>query len=312
MNIELPKDFDPEIYLELHSDVKAAGIDPEKHYLEFGIKEKRAYKKYFNPLTKELAKYNYNNPEDINSFNLFHETWSTYYEDLNGQGLTEGNFDGVNDSRMQWLASKMSLENKKVLELGPLEAAHTLFFEEEGANVLSIEANIGAFLRCLIVKNQYSLKSKFLLGDFNKFDANGSKFDLVCASGILYHMTDPVGFLEKFSKCSKSLFLWTHYFENDLSKWNPALVSQLENGKWNYKNPDIVKYKGINVKIVKQQYGDALGWAGFCGGLEDYSYWIEKNDLLNLFSKLGYSKIDIAFDDVMHQNGPSFCVLASK
>jgi len=66
MNIELPKDFDAEIYLELHPDVKAAGVDPAEHYLEFGVKEKRAYKKSSDLLSKELAKYDSNSPENIN------------------------------------------------------------------------------------------------------------------------------------------------------------------------------------------------------------------------------------------------------
>lgn len=33
--------FDADVYLELNPDVKAAGADPYKHYLEFGIHEKR-------------------------------------------------------------------------------------------------------------------------------------------------------------------------------------------------------------------------------------------------------------------------------
>jgi predicted 3-demethylubiquinone-9 3-methyltransferase (glyoxalase superfamily) len=35
------KRFDPNVYLELNSDVKAAGANPFQHYLEFGIKEGR-------------------------------------------------------------------------------------------------------------------------------------------------------------------------------------------------------------------------------------------------------------------------------
>lgn len=33
--------FDADVYLELNPDVKAAGVDPYRHYLEFGINEKR-------------------------------------------------------------------------------------------------------------------------------------------------------------------------------------------------------------------------------------------------------------------------------
>lgn len=43
-NLEVPNDFDPEVYYELHPDVKAAGIDPKHHYLKFGKSEGRLYK----------------------------------------------------------------------------------------------------------------------------------------------------------------------------------------------------------------------------------------------------------------------------
>lgn len=40
----LPDDFSPEVYLELHADVRAAGMDPTQHYLKFGKNEGRPYK----------------------------------------------------------------------------------------------------------------------------------------------------------------------------------------------------------------------------------------------------------------------------
>lgn len=40
----LPKDFDPEIYLKLNSDVRGAALSPEEHWQKFGAKENRAYK----------------------------------------------------------------------------------------------------------------------------------------------------------------------------------------------------------------------------------------------------------------------------
>lgn len=41
----LPHDFEPQEYLALHPDVKAAGMDPAKHYLKHGIREGRRYKR---------------------------------------------------------------------------------------------------------------------------------------------------------------------------------------------------------------------------------------------------------------------------
>ncbi len=43
-SFDLPSDFDPKVYLLLHADVQDAGIDPAKHYLDFGKNEGRPYR----------------------------------------------------------------------------------------------------------------------------------------------------------------------------------------------------------------------------------------------------------------------------
>jgi hypothetical protein len=42
--VRLPRDFDPEAYLALNPDVRAAGAEPRQHYLAHGVVEGRAYK----------------------------------------------------------------------------------------------------------------------------------------------------------------------------------------------------------------------------------------------------------------------------
>lgn len=259
-----------------------------------------------------LAQYFDGEPSERNAFALFSDSWSSCFYTTEGERLTQGVFDGTNDPRIHWLASKVPLAGLSVLELGPLEAAHTVMLEHAGANVLAIEANIGAFLRCLVVKNQHGLNSKFLLGDFNELDTEKHQFDLLVASGVLYHMTRPVEFLEKFSACADKLFVWTHYFHDDLNKWNPALQQHLENGRWSYECPELVQFEGLTVKTIKHEYRESLGWSGFCGGTDQHSYWLERNDLFKLIEALGYSKIEIAYDDVSHQNGPALCLYAEK
>ena len=256
----------------------------------------------------DLAEFIKLAPLDQNAFDIFSGSWSTSFEGVN----TLGNFPGTKDDRIFWLLDNVNLENKNVLELGPLEAAHTYMLEKAGANVTAVEANKGAFLRSLIVKNYFGLNAKFLLGDFEKIDFENNHFDLVLASGVLYHMTDPVGFLKNLSNSTERIFFWTHYFDPDLDKWNPGLRGRLDEGKWDYKNPDIVDFEGESVRLVRQYYGEALGWSGFCGGTDVYSKWIFKDDLISLLRKLGFKNLKISFDHVAHQNGPSFCVLAEK
>lgn len=40
----LPRDFNGQLYLEINTDVRDAGVDPAVHYVYEGLKEGRAYK----------------------------------------------------------------------------------------------------------------------------------------------------------------------------------------------------------------------------------------------------------------------------
>ena len=305
---KLPADFDPNTYLLLHEDVRIRGIDPVKHYLMYGFYEKRAYKQEIKTLEVALAEFLTTYPCEQNSFDIFGKSWSSNFDGV----LTNGTANLSDDPRIHWLLDQIDINNKEVLELGPLEAGHTYMLEKSGANVLAIEANKGAFLRCLIVKNYLNLSAKFLLGNFEKLNFNNRTFDLVVASGILYHMSDPVELLKSISSISNKIFLWTHYFEPDLSLWSSSLKSSIDSGKWEINNPHVTEYGGLGIRCIKQYYGEALGWSGFCGGTDVYSYWIFKEDLLSLLQRLGYNDIKISFDNVSGKNGPSFCVLAQK
>lgn len=303
MKNKIPEDFDGQIYLLLNPDVAKAKIDPHQHFLDHGIKEGRKYKIYLEEI---LGNFTDAYPDIKNSFKIFTNSWSTKFEGIENLG----SFDAQNDERINWLLKKVNLSKKKVLELGPLEAGHTYKLEKAGASVTAIEANTGAFLRCLIVKNYYNLKSNFIYGDFEVFDYASQKFDLIVASGVLYHMKDPVQFLENISRCSEKLFLWTHFFEPDHNKWNPVLKDRISEGKWG--SEEIISSNGEDYRSVKFNYNSALNWSGFCGGTDTFSRWLYKEDLLKILEKQGFTKIDIAFEDYQHQNGPCFCIFAEK
>jgi hypothetical protein len=307
---ELPEDFDAAAYLRLNPDVAKAGVDPTKHYLKHGIKEGRKYLlEPAHEFRRYLSRFSTSEPSDQAAINIFDGMWSTRFKGVDSGGT----FDATIDARVTWLLEQLGdVSDFNVLELGPLEGGHTIALEVAGAKVLSLEANLGAYLRCLVIKNQFNLRSKFLYGDFTQFNVEGQRFDLVFASGVLYHLKNPVQMLKKFAACSDRMFIWTHYFEPDLSQWNPLLAHELERGKWKLDGIETVDAAGLKVRMVHQSYLESLGWEGFCGGTEDHSYWIYKEDLLALIESLGYSSVKVAFDNPQHQNGPSFAVLAER
>jgi hypothetical protein len=183
--------------------------------------------------------------------------------------------------------------------------------EKAGAHIYAVEANVDAFLRCLVVKNIYDLQAKFELGDFMKSFGSKQQYDLVVASGVLYHMTNPVELLEKIAAATDKLFLWTHFYEPDISKWALHLQSRI-GMKWKPRETLSYDLKGLKVRVVPQYYGEALGWEGFCGGPEITSQWIYRDDLLDALKVLGFNDIRISFETFDHTNGPSFCILAQR
>jgi hypothetical protein len=72
------------------------------------------------------------------------------------------------------------LNEKTILELGPFEGYDAYTFDRLGAAfVLSIESNVTNFLKCLIIKNIFGLRTTFLLGDFIQFlEKSSARFDV--------------------------------------------------------------------------------------------------------------------------------------
>ncbi len=296
----LPKDFVSEIYLELNPDVKAAGVEATKHYLEFGIKEGRSYKKSNADI---LETYFSNFPKDESAFELFKGQWSSDIPGFPNFGKSKL-FD---DQRVKWWIEKVGgLNDKRILELGPLEGGHTYMLHEAGAkNIISIESNLISFFKCLLIKNHFNISAKFLLGDFNQYlDKTEEKFDLIICSGVLYHMIEPNKLLESMTKASKEIAIWTHYYDEKIISSQKNLASKFK------KNPHIAQLNNKNIFMYEQQYLDALNWDGFCGGSKPISYWLTKESLLEFFKDKGM-EIEIYEDNLYHPNGPAMTLFAS-
>jgi SAM-dependent methyltransferase len=220
-----------------------------------------------------------------------------------------GQMDAFNDARIAWAGECFGdLTDKNVLELGPLEAGHTMHLERLGANVLAIEANKYAFLRCLIFKEIVNLrKSRFLLGDFVKWlEVSGDQFDLIVASGVLYHMQDPLHLLDLISRHSRSLFLWTHYVSEEAMPVGDPRRAVLST------NPKLVSFHGAQIRLYQRTYSNADSNIDFNGGLIDDHSWIHRDDIPAALSVLGYDDIRTSHDQPNHVNGPAISIFARK
>lgn len=181
-------------------------------------------------------------------------------------------------------------------------------FQKGGAQkVTAIEANIRAFLKCLCVKEIFNLdRVEFKLGDFMIFLKDDCpSFDLVFASGVLYHMENPLHLLELISQVTNKVFIWTHYYDEKKIAANNNLADKFSTMKSLF-------HKGVEYDYSIQSYKKALNWTGFCGGPEPQSKWLTKESIIRALNNFGFAEIQFNFEDPDHQNGPSFALCARK
>jgi hypothetical protein len=253
-----------------------------------------------------LDEYTKAAPSAQNAVDIFKGEWSSALPDA----LVAGNTPLFVDPRIDWAISQIGgIEGKHILELGPLEAGHTYMLEKKysAASITAIESNSRAFLKCLIIKEIFALQNtRFLHGDFTEcLTSLENRFYACIASGVLYHMTDPVGLLKGLADSADKIFLWTHYYDHSIISGNPLLRPK-------FTAKAEINVGGYRCNVFRQEYQSALGWGGFCGGSSLYSHWMQKEDIIGALVQFGMTDIRLGFEDPYHQNGPAFALTASR
>ena len=233
-----------------------------------------------------------------NAFRLFENEWSS-----DVPGFPSGRAALFDDHRIKSVEGVLGgFSGKTVLELGPLEGGHTFMMAQRGAkSIVSIESNRRAFVKCLIVKNALRFEADFLLGDFRSYLQDmKSKVDFLLASGVLYHMEDPIALIEDIGRVADCFAVWSHYYESSIIQSRPDLAEKFSD------TPTVRKFRNIELSLYEQRYLKALEWKGFCGGAGKNSFWMTRDDMFSVIKELGFD-VTVLEDVTIHPNGP--CVL---
>jgi Protein of unknown function (DUF1698) len=248
------------------------------------------------------SKFEQRFPSDQNAIDIFRNQWASNIEEVH-PGVTSGPMPLFESDHRPLIAALHlgftpgSCKGMSILELGPLEGAHTYQLVKLGADrVLAIEANSDAFLKSLIVKEILQIpRCRFLLGDCLKFlQENHDPFDMIFCSGILYHMENPFELIKAMSLHSDRVFLWTHYY-------NPELATK------SVRVPKIVAADGLELTFYEQAYGDTEAGT-FWGGTKPVASWLSKQGIEQCLGHFGY-KLTVHQDNVDHVHGP--CITAT-
>lgn len=213
------------------------------------------------------------------------------------------------DERILWAIGQLEgIGGLDVLELGPFEAGHSYMLEKIGMarSVYGIEGNAGAFMKCLIAKEVCGLKRcSYSFGDFVPYlETTERRYDFVLASGVLYHMVDPLGLLRDIARVSERVYIWTHYYDEELVSRKPGLRKR-------FQRVSEAKIGDLTVRLHEQRYREDPGYV-FYGGPEPISNWMEREQILAILKMLGFENITCGYELPNHENGPCFAVVATK
>jgi hypothetical protein len=244
-------------------------------------------------------------PSPQNALDIFQGEWTSRLPD-NFAGLRAGHMPLFEDDRVVWALGQFGdLRGKSVLELGPLEGGHSYMLERAGCSVLAIEGNTAAFLKCLVIKEVVGLtRTRYVCGDFVEYlRQSPPRVDLVIASGVLYHMAEPLDLLANVSAVTDRLFIWTHYYDPAASKPDPS----------RFKSEETREQKGFRCPVFYIEYEiAATQWNGFCGGPRRFSRWMRREDILGALAHFGFARIETWAEQPDHPHGPAFALIATR
>jgi Protein of unknown function (DUF1698) len=248
------------------------------------------------------TKFEQRPPAHVNAIDIFAGHWATDLSEFD-PSWRGGEAKLVNDPRPRSAAEHLGhanrLDGMTVLELGPLEGAHTYRLEQLGAaRILAIESNVEAYLKCLVIKEALGLKrSEFLLGDFALYlQSCTQRFDMVFASGVLYHMEDPVALIRDMARKTDRCFVWTHYLDENRDEQRVTTP---------------VTRDGLQVTYYRAPYLDRAQPV-FWGGNKPSASWMKREDILGSFRHFGLDEITIIAEEPDSQPGPSITFAARR
>ena len=200
-----------------------------------------------------------------------------------------GDYDAMNDPRIDQFFQSFP-EAHSILELGSFEGGHTLALAQRPhvTRVLGVEGRAYNITRARFAQRLLKISNaEFVEGNLEKHDwARSGKFDAVYCVGLLYHLPKPWELIQKISRVSPNLFLWTHYTAE--------------------KNA-LKKLKGFEGVFVPEH-----GLQDPLSGLSVNSFWPSMASLRAILTQSGYRTIRVIEDNAQHPHGPSVTLAASR
>ncbi len=186
-----------------------------------------------------------------------------------------------------------SLDGRTVVDLGCLEGGFALAFAQRGAeHVLGIEARELSVERCELARTMLGIENaRFIVADIKHETSRHEPFDVVFATGILYHVADPADFLRTMrSACRHVALIDTHVARADQATHDCSPMLTRESHGTTYRGRMFPEYP----PDVDEDAKEAMMWSAYS---DADAFWPIEEDLVRMMRDAGFarvSKIDVA------------------
>jgi phospholipid N-methyltransferase len=247
----------------------------------------------FNEWTENKLVDNRNTP-----FAAFDNWVTTFHHKGKVFGASRFVYSDLNE-RIFDLNQVYRVKDKSILEIGPFEGGNTKQLFDLGAKkITAIEANEEFYLKTLLVKEAFSLDAlEPIIGDCNLLLDDKDRFpdksyDLLYASGVLYHMSNPVESIRLFSRLSDTIYVNSHIASDEVPS-----------GEW----LDIDDKEGNSYRCRRNTYETKEHW----GGVDRSAVWLDRESMFAAFQNLGF-KINLLEESVNTIRGNYVAFLATR
>lgn len=185
-----------------------------------------------------------------------------------------GNVEKSDSEIVQSVKEHLAPSNKRILELGPCEGIYTVQLAGICREVVSVEIrpkNIISILTRLFIHDINNVK--VILGDARDLNEKNGSFDILFHAGLLYHLDNPVEHLFSIAPLAPKILLNTHYCDGE-----------------EHLPQDNIEYSGKQWRAGRYQ---EHGWKDPFSGVESFSRWLYRDDLMEAVKQAGYPNINV-------------------
>jgi SAM-dependent methyltransferase len=179
----------------------------------------------------------------------------------------------------------------RVADLGCLEGGFSVAFAREGAEVVGVEVRPDNLEKCALAGAQMGTERlSFVAGDVKGFTAEAfGTFDVVLALGILYHLDDPVSWIQQVARATRGVLLLDTHFAPEGADLPEELDPRLRALGPLTTAPSTSSLRGRWFQeFTTEEQRNAMPWASWSN---PSSFWLTKQSLLCSVWEAGFDSL---------------------